>query len=137
MAVGASLGLPSAHRVWNKGAEGLPAETFRRNCLLLVIDPIAVVVLRTHKHGACRAHRRDPMTCNGAINGQTEDVVTQNLKIVRSPIARCQAFIVKHRHLLICGHRKMAAITSRSPRTVARVTSHPAVLVRQLRWITI
>ncbi len=41
-----------AHGVRHEGAEGLSAEAFGGNRLLLVVEPVAVVVLRTHQHRA-------------------------------------------------------------------------------------
>src|SRR6185312_1911991 len=52
VAVGASLGFPSAYSVRNIGAERFAAEAGRGNGLLLVINPVAVAVLRTHNDGA-------------------------------------------------------------------------------------
>src|ERR1035438_8473352 len=106
MTVGAALGFFGAHRVRDEGAESLPAEAFRRNSLLLIVDPIAVVVLGTHQHGAGRAHRGDSMAGDRAINRQAVDIVAQNLEIVRSPIASCKSLVVQHGHLLICAHWK-------------------------------
>src|ERR1035438_3872262 len=109
MTVRASLGFFSTHGVRDESAEGLPAETLRGNRLLLIIDPIAVVVLGTHEHGACRAHGSDSMAGDRAINRQAVDVVAQNLEIVRRPIASGKALVVQHRHLLICAHWKMTS----------------------------
>src|SRR5579863_9986429 len=109
MAIRATFSLRDAHGMRDEGAEGLPAESLCRDRLLLVIDPITIVVLRTHQHSTCRAHRRDAMSRDRPIDGQAVDIVAQNLKIIGSPIASLDSLVVKHGHLLICSHRKMAA----------------------------
>jgi len=45
MAVGAALGFLPTHSMRDERAEGLSAEAFRGNGLLLVVEPVAVIIL--------------------------------------------------------------------------------------------
>jgi hypothetical protein len=136
VAVGAALGFFPSHRVRDERAEGLSAESFRGNGLLLIVEPVAVIVLRTDQHRAGGTHRRHAIARHRAVNAEGVDVVAQNLKVVGCPVARGQAFVVQHRHALVRAHRKMAAIAGRRPRGMAGVASHPAVLVSEFGFIS-
>src|ERR1700735_662812 len=132
VAIVAGLGLLGAHSVRNKSAERSAAETFGGNGLLHVVEPIAILILRADQDRAGRAHRRDAMAGDGAVNAEHEAIVAQNLKIVGGPIAREETFVVQHRLALIGGHREMAAETIGRPGGVAGVAKHTAYWGRAL-----
>ena len=93
----------------------LTAEAFGGNCLLLVVEPIAIAILANSPPRRTPNARRYAMPGNGAVDSQCVNVVAQNLKIVGGPVARGEAFVVQHRRTLIGGHRKMAPVTGRRP----------------------
>ena len=113
----------------------VPAESFGGNGLLHVVNPVAILILRTDQDRAGRAHRRDAMAGDRAVDAQHEAIVAQDLKIVRGPIAREQAFVVQHGLALIGRHGEMAAKTIGRPRGMAGVAGHAAIGVRELRSI--
>src|SRR4051812_3862786 len=76
VAVSTLLSLFAAHGVRNVWAEGLSAKAFTGDGLLSVVEPIAILVLRTDYHGACRADRRYLVPCNGSIDTEHVSVVT-------------------------------------------------------------
>ena len=135
MAVVARFGFFGAHGVRHKRAEGRAAESFGGNSLLHVINPVAILILRTDHDGARGTHRGHAMAGHRAIDSEHETVVAQYLKIVAGPVARGQAFVVQHGLALVGHHRKMAAETIRGPGGVAGITGHAAVGVRQLRRV--
>ena len=132
VAIGAAFGFFGAHGVRHEGAEGLSAETFGGDRLLLVVEPVAIGVLRTDQHGAGGTDRRDAIAGHRAVDSQRVDVVAQDLEIVGSPVARGEAFVVQHGHALVRRHREMAAVAGRRPGGVAGVAGHLAVGVREL-----
>src|ERR1051326_4403355 len=67
MAVGAGFGLASAYRVGVVRIERLAAVALRRDGLLLVIDPLAVGILRTDYDGARGAHWHNLMVLGSAV----------------------------------------------------------------------
>ena len=131
----APLGLFSTHRMGNECTESLSTEAFGRNGLLLVVEPVAIAILRTHQYCARGTDRRDTISCHRAVDAERIDIVAENLEVVRRPVACRQAFVVQHGGALVGGHRKMAAITGRRPRGMTGVTGHAAVLVRELGFI--
>ena len=137
MAIGTAPRLFCADRVGHEGAEGLSAEAFRGDRLLLVVEPIAVRVLRAHQDGAGGANRRDSMASDGAVDSQHIDVIAQDLEVVGRPVARGDALVVKHGHLAIGSHFQMAPEARWDPGRVATVTSHSLVAVGQGALVTI
>ncbi|MCG3162585.1 MAG: hypothetical protein JMDDDDMK_03878 [Acidobacteria bacterium] len=73
------------------------------------------------------------MAGDRAVFAEHEDVVAKGLEVVLRVISQTLfAFVVQHRLFLVRGHRQMAAETTRRPRSVAGVTGHVAVGVREL-----
>src|SRR4051812_10995889 len=135
MAVSAALGFFCADGVRNIRTERLSAEAFRGHRLLAVVEPIAVLALRAHHDRTRRAHRRNLVPGDGAINAEHVDVVAQDLEVVRGPVARSEAFVVQHRHLLVRGHGKVATEAARCPRAVAGDAGHARIGVSEILQI--
>src|SRR5712672_663282 len=58
MAIRAAFGFFPSYRVRDKRAECLSTEPFRGDGLLLIVEPVAIIVLRTNHHRARGTHRR-------------------------------------------------------------------------------
>ena len=63
------------------------------------------------------------------IFAQHENVIADDLEVVRREVARHSALVVTVRHLAVRFHAEMAAETARHPRRVTRITSDAAFLV--------
>src|SRR4029077_16060612 len=70
MTVRASLGFLPAHGMRHECRKGLSAEALGRNRLLLVVEPVALAVLRANLHGAGGTTRRHPMVGHRSIDSQ-------------------------------------------------------------------
>ena len=116
VAVGAAFGLSSANGVRDVGAEGLAAEARRGDGLLLLIEPVAVRVLRADDNCAGTSDRRDLVAGDGAVDAEHVDVVAQHHEVVVGVVARGLAFVVQHGGLLVGGHGEMAAEAGGGPR---------------------
>src|SRR5260370_11275307 len=104
--------------------ERLAAVTFGRKCLLLRINPFAVLILRADHDRARRAYYRHPVFLHGAVNAEHEDVVAHDLWIVGREISVGDAFEFILRHTLVRFHRQMTAETSRRPRSLPPLATH-------------
>ena len=131
MAIAALLRFTGSHGVRDKSGKRLPGKSRRRDCLLRVIEPLAIGVLRTDENRARRARGCDAVPSNGAIDPEHVKVIAQNLEVVARVISREQAFIVQHRTAGVGGHLQMTAKTSWHPRGVAGVASHFVVGVSE------
>src|SRR5271157_4779210 len=85
------------------------------NCLLLVVTPVTIGILRTDKNGAGRTHGRYSMAGNRTVYSQHVDVVTQDLKAVGGPVAGDNAFVVQHGHFSVGRHLQVTAEAGRNP----------------------
>src|SRR6185295_1434820 len=115
VAIGAGSCFFGAYCVRNEWAERLPAEAFSRHCLLLVVSPAAIGVLRTYQHRASGSYRRDPVSGDGSVDSQHVQVITQNLKVIRGIVSGGQSFVMQHGHALVGGHLQVAAKTGGQP----------------------
>jgi hypothetical protein len=111
--------------------ERLTAEAFGGDRLLLRIDPFAVLILRTDEDGGARGGGRDAMSRHGAVFGEHENVVAQDLEVISRVVARLVALVVAVGHLAVRLHREVAAEATRHPRRVAGEAGHLAVGVRE------
>src|SRR5438876_5534225 len=116
--------------------EGLTGEAFGGNGLLLMIDPFAVLILRTNQHCRRRAYGRDAIAGYRAVATQHEYVVAQYLEVIAGEVARVATFIVPVGHLPICLHRQVASETSSHPGRVTGKTAHLIFLMGQLLVIS-
>src|SRR5215471_11608398 len=96
MTISALLGLSRPHRVRIVGTEREAAEAGRRNSLLLIVQPVAICILRTDYYGASGARGSDAMSRNSPIDSKHEDVIAQRLEVIGRVIASFQPFVVQH-----------------------------------------
>jgi hypothetical protein len=105
VAIVASSGFLRPHGVRHECAEGSAAEPLGGNSLLHVVQPVAILILRTDDDRAGRTNRGDAVARHGAVNSEHESVVAKNLKIVAGVVTRGQTLIVKHGFALVRHHR--------------------------------
>ena len=67
--------------------ECLAAVSVAAHGLLLRIDPVAILRLRTDDDGARRANHREPVLFYRAINAEHEDIIAHDLRVVGGEIA--------------------------------------------------
>ena len=133
MAVRAGLRLAAApNRVRVEGRERRPGETFGRDGLLLRVEPLPVLVLRIHEHGARGAHGRHVVAVHGRVMAEHEDVVPKRLEVVGRPVARARALEMKVRLLPVGRHGQVAAEAGRDPRGVAGLAGDTLVGVGEV-----
>src|SRR5262245_18115292 len=136
--IAADLCLTGADRVWNECAEGMPAVAIRGDCLLLRVEPFAVLVLRTDQDSASRSSRCNPPARYCAVLGQHKDVIAESLEIVLRVIAQfIGTLVVKHRFLPVGDHRQVTPEATGRPRCMTGVTGHIAVGVRQGGFVSL
>src|SRR5678815_1520338 len=117
VAIRARLRFRHAHGMWDISAEGVTTQTFRRNCLLLRINPFSILILRAHEDRARGSRWRDSIACNSPVLTQHVNVVSESLKVVLRVVAKMLlAFIVKHWLLSISRHRQMTSKAACCPR---------------------
>ena len=132
MAIGAILGRADTRgRMREMRIKRLAAVTFGRKCLLLRINPFAVLILRADHDRARRAYHRHPLFLHGAVDAEHEDVVAYDLWIVGCEISVGDAFEFILRYALVRFHRQMTAETARRPRCVTDLAIHRRVVVRE------
>ena len=115
MAVAALFGFPGADGVGNESAVTLAGKSRRGDGLLLVIEPVAVRILRTYEDRATGTRGSDAMSGDGAVDAQHINVVAQDLEIVAGVVARHEAFVVEHGAFRVGGHLQVAAETGGRP----------------------
>ena len=134
MAVGAVLGRADAARgVREMRIERLAAVAFRRNRLLLRVNPFAIRILRADHDRARRADHCHAIFLHRPVDAEHENVVAHDLRIVGGEIAVGHAFEFVLRHALVRFHRQMTTETTRRPRGVTDLAIHRAVIVRESR----
>src|SRR5437762_686846 len=132
MAIGAILGRADTRgRMREMRIKRLAAVTFGRKCLLLRINPFAVLILGADHDRARRAYHRHPVFLYGAVDAEHEDVVAYDLWIVGCEISVGDAFEFILRYALVRFHRQMTAETARRPRCMTNLAIHRAVIVRE------
>ena len=72
----------------HEGAEGLAAKSFGGDGLLLVVEPAAIGILRTNQHSTRGANGSDAIARNCSVDTQGINIISQDLEIVGSPVAR-------------------------------------------------
>ena len=105
----------TACRVRKVRVKSLAAVAFGTHRLLLRIDPVAVLVLRTDNNRTRRPDDGEPVLFNGAVDAKHEYIVAHDLRIVSRKIAVNDSFELIQRHPLIRLHREMTAKTARRP----------------------
>ena len=120
MAIGAVLGgADAAGRVRKMRIERLAAVAFSGDGLLLRVNPFAIRVLRANDDGARRTNHREPIALHRSVDAELEDVVTDDLGIIRREVARGDPFILVERRALIRLHGQMTAEATGGPRGMA------------------
>ena len=121
----------SAGRVRKVRIKRLPAVSVAAHGLLLRIEPVPVLVLRTDDHRTRRTDHRQPVLLHRAINAKHEHIVPDDLRVISREIAVKSALKLVQRHTLVGLHRKMAAETARRPRGMADLAIHAPVIMRE------
>ena len=127
MAVGALPGFFGADGMGNKRGVGLARKAGRGDRLLLVVEPLAIGVLRADENGATGAGGGDAMAADGSVDAEHVDVIAQHLEVVAGVVARREAFVVQHGAANVGGHLQVATETSWRPGGVAGVAGHAGV----------
>src|SRR5437868_15540530 len=131
MAIGAILGRADTRgRMREMRIKRLAAVTFGRKCLLLRIDPFAVLILRADHDRARRAYHRHPIFLHGAVDAEHENVVAHDLWSVGGGLAAHDAFELIQRQPLVRSRRTVTSETTARPGGLTGMASHPAVAVR-------
>ena len=107
-------------------------ETGRRDCLLRVVEPVAIRILRTHEDGAGGTRGSDAVAGDSAVDAEHVDVVAKDLKVVTGVIARGEAFVVKHGLARVSCHLQMTAEAGGRPGGVAGIASHGGIGVGEV-----
>ena len=116
MAVGAILcRADAAGGVREMRIEGLATVTFRREGLLLRVNPLAVRVLRTDHDCAGGAQDSHSVFLHRSVDSEHKHVVAHNLRIVGGEVPIANAFELILCDSLVRLHRKVAAETARGP----------------------
>ncbi len=87
--------------------EGLTRKALGRNRLLLRINPLSILILRTDQNGAGRTHGRDAIARYGAVASEHKHVIAQDLVVIGGEVATIPALVVTIGHFAIGLHREM------------------------------